>query len=1281
MANKTTDNRRRGRIPVLENQDLSQEQVDPSSLRARPANENDPATAMMLARLRRAPSYTVFVGVFFLSLIWVFTWSYVYSDLLLAGQAAAKRTPAEQLQALIMLIVPIASMLAIAYFQWRAQQLKQVSEVLMHQAMRLIRPQDIASDGLTSIAQAVRQEVDLLVGGVEHAFQRATALEEIVHKEISAVERAFGANEERIRGIVSGLEGQRMALQQTSALVDQDAQPMLLRLESNTQNLNQVIDLALSTFGRLEDGLKGSTSELARTIENVALSAATTGQEIGGHSMELQRLSSGLISDFQSFSSQLNDHVQTLHYAADSLGTETKKFGGDIKDLETNLLLGLRQGVDQITNANVEAGQIIERSSSQLSTRLVGTSTEVVRNLETTLTQANQIMAQSGAELASRLMATSTEIVGTLESSIAHANQIIGQSGAEVASRLMATSTEVVGNLETSIAQANQIIGQSGDQLSSRLIATSTEVVGNLESSVAQANQIIGQSGAEVVTRIMATSTEVVASLESTIAQANQIIGQSGTEVANRLVGTSSDVIRSLEASMGQATRQMSTVGTSVNDLLVGTSGTIAAHLKDTSEIVSRQMQDSGLALAQNMESSGGMVTDRLISISGEFVQRLSATNSAMITSITASTNELETRFESISGEITNRVDALAGDTVGHLETVAARVNSQLGKTALNLTEQVASVTNDLTSKLDKSSIQLGSLLGSTEQRLGNQLEQASAELTALFDVNTSSMVERLNTTSADLGQRFDAATEHLESLTGEISKRLDTQGQRFAETLNSASGQIFTDLGKARDAFSEGLGETAMQITGRFEQETGLIVGRIDNAMSAFDAAASSSGTKLDSASEKFAKHVETANTYLADQLAAAAGEIDSKLETVSMQLTGRLEMTGSRISDRLEDVSSLVDKSITKFNSEMENMLTSRRDAMDKLVEDANRRAVEVDTGMASYMALIEESLNTAETRAQNISRIVTDQTSQALDRLEDELRKLEANSTGQVSQAARALREQHERALASMNEMLSSTASDFQQTAQDMRITAQQVVKDIDSARNELKRAVIDLPEETRLNADNMRKVVADQINALNALSEVVRNQAGSLNYSTPGYATPRTPYGSGGSGPGKSEGASFLSPVSGSMSARSTAADRPATESKAKAEPATVVNLAREVDGYSAKLNAAARDVVEALDGSLPRDLEKRYASSDKSVYAHRLYEGRSRKMTKSIESRYAEERLLRSRIQAYNRLFEKLLDTLSDAKGGDDVMEQVLASEQGRIYVMLAEAAGRLPSQS
>ena len=105
------------------------------------------------------------------------------------------------------------------------------------------------------------------------------------------------------------------------------------------------------------------------------------------------------------------------------------------------------------------------------------------------------------------------------------------------------------------------------------------------------------------------------------------------------------------------------------------------------------------------------------------------------------------------------------------------------------------------------------------------------------------------------------------------------------------------------------------------------------------------------------------------------------------------------------------------------------------------------------------------------------------------------------------------------------------------------------------------------------------------------------------------------------------------------------------------------------------------MVEAIEGQLPRDLEKRYSASDRGVYATRLYETRSRKLIKALENRYAEERLLRSRIQAYNRLFEKLLDSISETDGAEAVMEEVLASEQGRIYVMLAEVAGRLPNQS
>src|SRR5262249_16632359 len=138
-----------------------------------------------------------------------------------------------------------------------------------------------------------------------------------------------------------------------------------------------------------------------------------------------------------------------------------------------------------------------------------------------------------------------------------------------------------------------------------------------------------------------------------------------------------------------------------------------------------------------------------------------------------------------------------------------------------------------------------------------------------------------------------------------------------------------------------------------------------------------------------------------------------------------------------------------------------------------------------------------------------------SQLATSLEKEIRRLESSSDSQISNTARVMREQHERAMSTMNQVMTETASGFQQTAQDMRVTAQQVVKDIEFARNELTRAIFELPEETRANANAMRQVVADQISALNALADVVKRQSAGLDVSGPGIYMPSGR----GSGPGK------------------------------------------------------------------------------------------------------------------------------------------------------------------
>ena len=222
----------------------------------------------------------------------------------------------------------------------------------MQSAMRLIRPQDVATEGLTTIAQAARSEVDLLVGGVEHAVQRAAVLEEIVHKEIAAIERAFGGNEERIRSLVTGIENQRSALHQATLVINNDANPLITRLEANTKNLDGIVATAHDTLGRLETGLREMAGGIARTIDEVADRATSAGDEIGVQTTHMENVSGQVVNQLREFSRQLAAQVDQLSQTSVVLNADSVEFGRSVQDMEANLAQTVRNSIDQLSNIN-----------------------------------------------------------------------------------------------------------------------------------------------------------------------------------------------------------------------------------------------------------------------------------------------------------------------------------------------------------------------------------------------------------------------------------------------------------------------------------------------------------------------------------------------------------------------------------------------------------------------------------------------------------------------------------------------------------------------------------------------------------------------------------------------------------------------------------------------------------------------------------------------------------------------------------------------------------------
>lgn len=138
--------------------------------------------------------------------------------------------------------------------------------------------------------------------------------------------------------------------------------------------------------------------------------------------------------------------------------------------------------------------------------------------------------------------------------------------------------------------------------------------------------------------------------------------------------------------------------------------------------------------------------------------------------------------------------------------------------------------------------------------------------------------------------------------------------------------------------------------------------------------------------------------------------------------------------------------------------------------------------------------------------------------------------------------------------------------------------------------------------------------------------------------------------------------------------------PRLEPEAKPEAKILPEISKDLDQLVQKLNAAAREIVETVDGSLPRDLEKKYAGGERDVYMRRVVEGLGKRLERTIAERYTGDRLMRSRVDSFIRLFERLLDIMSAAPQGEQLVEACLASDSGRIYVMLAETAGRIPPQ-
>ena len=86
---------------------------------------------------------------------------------------------------------------------------------------------------------------------------------------------------------------------------------------------------------------------------------------------------------------------------------------------------------------------------------------------------------------------------------------------------------------------------------------------------------------------------------------------------------------------------------------------------------------------------------------------------------------------------------------------------------------------------------------------------------------------------------------------------------------------------------------------------------------------------------------------------------------------------------------------------------------------------------------------------------------------------------------------------------------------------------------------------------------------------------------------------------------------------------------------------------------------------------------RYKRGERSVFTRRLYTLQGQKTFDEIRRKYEREGEFRSAVDRYIEDFEQLLSQVASSDNDPLTSQMYLTSDTGKVYTMLAHAAGRL----
>jgi hypothetical protein len=1029
-------------------------------------------------------------------------------------------------------------------------------------------------------------------------------------------------------------------------------------VEVVTARSDAMREMLTTRLAAFEDVFNHSGAELG---EKISRDAATLGDLISRNLSEFDRTVKTNGSELvERLGARTQDISESMRNYIDSFDSRVSSRTNEVTASLDQHLTNFQETLDSRTQSLNEA----------LSTRVM----DIAKTLATGGREVINAVDKRVGEIAAHIDSQAQKLADTVGERVANIDKSLGEGALQVAN-----------TLDTRIEHLEQL-----------LVGRAEAVIREMDVQSRAAADLLQTRAAELSDSIKTSSTSAERALSELLSNTTEALGKNvaaTTAVTEALNRSANEANASLNRSAGALSTTIGNSAAAASETLGRSAATATEAMTSTAATASELFGNSAMSAREAIDRSASFATETIGQTAAAATELMDKTARTTAEAIGRSASEAERTLVNMSTDIARNI-------VGRADDIHAAVSMSVNEMAHTLDEKSHELITSLSTKGEQFA---GEVTRVTDQAV-NAIEAKGLVFAQSMMDNSEEIARLINDASLTATSAVTRTLGQFQEGTQGVADAAKLSIARTLEDLHGATRAVIEESKKTAAATVADMMETHSML----RSDSTALFERLREANILLQEVLSGAHENMNAIEHTMVERVSefvTAMNDLDKRTGTATAKVEEHLGTFNTSTVkvlrdlGELSAQFSAQGHSLAEAAALLEQS----NRRTEDSVSTRHTSIESLVATLDAHSDEFEQRLRRFSSLLDESLESATARAKEISGIVAATSNDSVHTIEQQLETVRAAADEQRKRTSEALSSACQETAGQVDAMFNQSAQRFTEVIQGMKQMAAEMQQELETTRTELRRGLFELPQEAAESTAQMRRVIVDQIEALAELNRIVARHGRALDAVEPsrrelepaiatiGRAQQRPAQHEAGPGrpvrditgaPARRPDAPPLSPIQGGkdtngrggwLSELLTRASREDTPPGPAANAPAEERAPRDAIG---SLETLSVDIARMIDRDATATLWERYQRGERGLGNLRLYNAQGQKAFEEIRNKYRDDPEFRQTVEHYIHEFERLLGEASRGDRGPAVARNYLTSDTGKVYTMLAHAAGR-----